>query len=218
MFTAAKLAANRANAMKSTGPRTLAGKARAAQNARRHGLRAVFLPDEGFTQEVKDLARLIAGDGAPEEVFALACRVAETQLDYVRIKQIRVLAMREDPGFTKTPEKTIRRVAAIDRHQGRASSRRIRAVRAFGAGCSENLWAPPPYDQPKATKPAVPTGERAGHPARTNPPSAIAADAARANSNRPNEATGDVTAARSSQQIARTNPNGPNEPTGGAQS
>lgn len=184
MLTAAKLAANRANAMKSTGPRTAEGKARAAQNARRHGLRAVFLADEGFTQEVKDLARLFAGEGAPEEVFALACHLADAHLDYVRIKQIRLLAMREDPGFTKTPEKSIRRLAAIDRHAGRAFSRRSRAFSAFSAGCVENRWAPPRCDNA-----AVPTPERAGDPARTNP------------------------SGTSAPNVARTNPNGPNEPT-----
>jgi hypothetical protein len=65
MISPAKLAANRANAMKSTGPRTLAGKARAAQNARRHGLRATVLIDAGFAQEVKDLARLIVRGAKP---------------------------------------------------------------------------------------------------------------------------------------------------------
>ena len=169
MLTAAKLAANRANALKSTGPRTPEGKARAAQNARRHGLRGVFMADEGYTREVKDLARLIAGEGAPAEVFSSACRAAETQLDWVRMKKVRLQAMREDPELAKTPEKTIRRVAAIDRYQGRAFSRRDRAFRAFTEACAEARWLPPPHDRPKGAEPAAPTGERAGHSARTNP-------------------------------------------------
>ena len=44
-MTAAKLAANRANALKSTGPRTRRGKARVTLNALKHGrLRLEVLP------------------------------------------------------------------------------------------------------------------------------------------------------------------------------
>ena len=48
MATPARLAANRQNALLSTGPRTPEGKAVACQNARTHGLlsRQVLLPDE----------------------------------------------------------------------------------------------------------------------------------------------------------------------------
>jgi len=44
-ISAAKLAACRNNAKKSTGPKSAAGKARSSQNARRHGLSARGVPD-----------------------------------------------------------------------------------------------------------------------------------------------------------------------------
>ncbi|HLH90832.1 MAG TPA: hypothetical protein VKX28_20450 [Xanthobacteraceae bacterium] len=213
LLSAAKLAANRANAMKSTGPRTAAGKARAAQNARLHGLRAAVLADEGFTQEVKDLARLFAGEGAPQEVFALACRLAETHLTYSRIREIRLQVIRQDPDLTKTPARTIRRVAAIDRHAGRAFSRRSRALRAFTAGCVENRWVPPDYKRPGA-----PVGERVGQSGQMSTSDQMRSSGATPNSDadepKPPERSHDELSARNSfatssleqTQRARTNP------------
>ena len=40
MATAAQMAANQANSLKSTGPKTAAGKARSSQNAYKHGMRS----------------------------------------------------------------------------------------------------------------------------------------------------------------------------------
>jgi hypothetical protein len=48
-------AANRANAAKSTGPRTKAGKAKASQNARWHGLNVALSREPGAVDEVERL-------------------------------------------------------------------------------------------------------------------------------------------------------------------
>lgn len=53
--------ANRRNARASTGPRTLAGKARSGQNARKHGLSAVD-PNPEAEAEIERLAVLIADE------------------------------------------------------------------------------------------------------------------------------------------------------------
>jgi hypothetical protein len=53
MTSAAKIAANRRNARRSTGPRTTAGKMRVRRNALRHGLADVVLRDPGVTAEVE---------------------------------------------------------------------------------------------------------------------------------------------------------------------
>jgi len=92
-----KIAANRANAKKSTGPKTLWGKARAAQNARRHGLSSSIFANPVLSADVKILAREIVGKEATAEALELGHRIAEAQIDLVRIGRARYdLLTRED--------------------------------------------------------------------------------------------------------------------------
>jgi hypothetical protein len=62
MATPAQIAANRANAARSTGPRTPAGKARSSYNSLKHGLyaRDVVLPGEDRAEYDRLLAELMA--------------------------------------------------------------------------------------------------------------------------------------------------------------
>ena len=89
MTSAQRIKANRANAKTSTGPKTAQGKARAALNARRHGLSLSVLADPDYSSEVQNLAREIAGEGASPKVLESAHRFAEAQIDLVRIGQAR---------------------------------------------------------------------------------------------------------------------------------
>jgi hypothetical protein len=89
MTSKQKVKANRANATASTGPQTRQGKARAAQNARRHGLSLSVLADPNYSAEVKNLAPEVAGEGATSMILELAHRFAEAQIDLVRIGQAR---------------------------------------------------------------------------------------------------------------------------------
>jgi hypothetical protein len=63
--SARKCAANRRNAQASTGPRTAAGKARVAHNARRHGLNVAIADDPALAQEAEELAQAICGSLLP---------------------------------------------------------------------------------------------------------------------------------------------------------
>jgi hypothetical protein len=90
MSSARKIEANRTNAQASTGPRTAKGKARAAQNARRHGLNRPVLSDAVLSGRVEALARKIVGKAANNEVYQLARRIAEAQTDLIRIRQARL--------------------------------------------------------------------------------------------------------------------------------
>jgi hypothetical protein len=86
MTSAQKTKTNRANAQASTGPKTAAGKTRAAQNARRHGLSLSVIADSVLSEEVEVLARAIAGEAADAEIYLLARRIAEAQ---IRLGQVR---------------------------------------------------------------------------------------------------------------------------------
>jgi len=66
-MTEKRLAANRRNALKSTGPRTKEGKARASMNALKHGLRASSLAVP-YLEDPEDWVahrRLVLQDLAP---------------------------------------------------------------------------------------------------------------------------------------------------------
>ena len=105
------------------------GKARASQNARRHGLNQPVFRDPTWSREVKRLAAAIAGPDADARRYELACAVAAAQIDVVRAAWARrdlfAAASREGTG--------IPRLGAIGRYERRAFARRRRAIRAFDA-------------------------------------------------------------------------------------
>jgi hypothetical protein len=127
MTSEAVLAANRANAARSTGPRTCAGKAAMARNALRHGLSLPVLADPALAAEAAALARRIAGEGASESRRAAALRIAEAQVDVERIRRVRDQIMIE--GFAAADPTA--RLMRLDRYERRALSRRKSAIRAF---------------------------------------------------------------------------------------
>ncbi len=146
MTSPAKLRANRRNAGKSTGPKTPAGKARAARNARRHGLNLPVLADPTLSREVEDLARTIETSvtGRPADATGhdCACQVAELVVDLRRVRDAKlpvVAALHADPTATAGP---LRELARLDRYERRALWRRKLAIRAFIAAVAPP--APPP--------------------------------------------------------------------------
>ena len=129
MTSPAIIAANRANAARSTGPRTPAGKAAVARNALRHGLNISVLADSALAAEVAALAQRIAGEGASEPRRAAALRIAEAQVDVLRIRRLRLQIMTE--GFGE--DDITLRLNRLDRYEGRAFSRRQSAIGDFDA-------------------------------------------------------------------------------------
>jgi hypothetical protein len=86
MTSRRKIEANRANAQTSTGPTTPQGRARAGRNALRHGLNRSVFADPVLSQEVEGMAARIAGERADDEIYELARRVAEAQIELQRVR------------------------------------------------------------------------------------------------------------------------------------
>jgi hypothetical protein len=94
--------ANQANAKSSTGPKTAAGKTRAAQNALRHGLNVLVLSDPGLAPEVEAMARKISRLYADNETLEQARRIAEAQVDLNRVRDSRrrlIIEFLTDPNY-----------------------------------------------------------------------------------------------------------------------
>ena len=146
-----RLRANRANARRSTGPTSASGKARAAQNARQHGLSLDILADPALARDVEDLAQRIAREAQRPDLIDLARRVAQAQIDVQRIRQfcherLEAALSGLDGGqggapprvcsaddFAVALEPLTQHLKKIDRYTRRALSRRKFAVRDFAA-------------------------------------------------------------------------------------
>ena len=111
MASERQIAANRANAGKSTGPRSASGKKRASRNALKHGLTT---PISGavVTREIEALARQIAGDPEDRLRMALARDAAEAQLDLARVQRVGVDLIERTAAFGRLEQQ------AVSHHQG----------------------------------------------------------------------------------------------------
>ncbi|MGB5901670.1 MAG: hypothetical protein WBH00_02375 [Xanthobacteraceae bacterium] len=127
MATAKQIAANRANAKRSTGPKTAAGKARSRRNAFKHG----FSVDLELTPELAarfvDIQRKLVDAKASAERKMAAARFAQTQLQLVQIRQARRAAfarLQVDPEDSDA----VRQLRSLDRYERYAVTRRRRAM------------------------------------------------------------------------------------------
>ena len=84
-----KIVANRRNSLRSSGPRTVAGKLTVSRNALRHGLAAATPRDPGIAAEVDRLATAIGGENADAAQREQALIIAESELTLLRVRAVR---------------------------------------------------------------------------------------------------------------------------------
>lgn len=119
MSSELKQRANRRNARASTGPRSKAGKARTAANARRHGLAIPVWFDGRYSTEVERLARqnVSSFPNPSPQLLAHARRLAQAQLDFLRACEVRRELLRPmidgEAGYWPRQVKNMPRIATV---------------------------------------------------------------------------------------------------------
>ena len=130
MATEKQIAANRANAKHSTGPKTIAGKMKSSRNAYRHGLSGPLRLDPVTSAKAEVIAHALAGAVPNEKTLASAAEFAGAQLELLRIRSRRAeLLAKIGLDFNNTQE--LRRLAALDRYERYACTKRRRASLKF---------------------------------------------------------------------------------------
>ncbi len=142
MPTQSQLDANRANSRLSTGPKTEAGKTRAAQNARRHGLTSSHLviadrDREEFDSLQSSLLDDIAPHGELEHVLFDTIVHAQWNIRRCRLLEAEMMIAGIDPMLLEQNEAKLR---VFDRHSRRHESNFHRALKELRIIQSERAY------------------------------------------------------------------------------
>jgi hypothetical protein len=132
MASEKQIRANRANAKRSSGPKTAAGRFRSSRNALRHGLSLPLDTDPAASMRVRRMAQLLVADGAAPMQTMAAYEMAQAHAQLQRVGAVRSRLM-ANLDFASPNLKQMRRLAALERYQRQALSRRRRAARTLTA-------------------------------------------------------------------------------------
>jgi hypothetical protein len=130
MASEKQIAANRTNAKRSTGPKTLVGKMASSRNAYRHGLSGAMRLDPVTSAKVDAIAHVLASEQASEDRLASTADFARAQLELLRIRSTRTGLM-EKIELNYNSMQELRRIAALDRYERYCHTKRRRAAKSF---------------------------------------------------------------------------------------
>jgi hypothetical protein len=126
MATEKQIAANRANAQKSTGPKTAAGRPKSGRNAFRHGLSLPMEIDGDVSTKIEALVEALASNNPDTDRQLAIAEIAQAQLELLQIRKVRAQML----AGTKLEEgdlKVLQRLLALDRYERYAHTKRRRA-------------------------------------------------------------------------------------------
>jgi hypothetical protein len=127
MATEKQIAANRANAQKSTGPKTAAGKLRSSRNAYRHGLSCSLRLDPVISAKAGAIAHALIGENPDEDKLRSAAEFAQAQLELQRIRSTRADLMAKID-LNQPDMHELQRLVALDRYERYAHTKRRRTA------------------------------------------------------------------------------------------
>ncbi|MDH2354989.1 hypothetical protein QCM80_30625 [Bradyrhizobium sp. SSUT112] len=127
MATEKQIRANRVNAKRSTGPKSLAGRIKSSRNALRHGLSIPAANGPPAGTQAYGLAELLTPVGASQLHRLAALEMAQAQAQLLRVAAARktLLATLD---LQSPSHEQVRRLAALERYERRAHRQRRRAA------------------------------------------------------------------------------------------
>jgi hypothetical protein len=136
MATERQIAANRANAKRSTGPKTAAGKMKSSRNSYKHGLsRDLPLHNPAFRARMDEMMETFLDGREPtDENMDAAAEFAEAQLKLLQVRRMR-MDIFEDIDQERWELQAFSRLVTLNRYERLERTKRRRA--------SEKLLSPP---------------------------------------------------------------------------
>jgi hypothetical protein len=131
-----KLRASRLGKRAGTGPTSAAGKARSAQNARKHGLNVEVMHDPDAGAEVAFMAEEIAPGCQDPELIGRARQIAEAQVDLMRVARARrdiISAAMADPDYRPAAGLIMGQIAMSGEASDPGADTRVAALSGIGA-------------------------------------------------------------------------------------